>query len=165
MKKITNTKEQAVQLAEEVKNYLTKMFDAFKQTVEIKVEVEDFSGGDYQIHVNVGNIYLIYINFREKTIESLTGTEMVEDYLFDIVGIKYNPGVYMYPDGSGEPPSEDEVDICTKESTLAAAGEVVGLYADMVINDIIQGIEEDKMLREQEEYHKQLAEDEESQST
>jgi hypothetical protein len=141
----TNIKDKSVQLAEEIKSYLEKIFGALSQTVELEVVNEE-----YEVWVNVGHCFLVYVDFREKKVESILDDEMIKDYLFDIVGIKHIPGVYMYKDGSGEPDSEEEIEICTKESTLMAASEVATLYAKMVIDGVCEGIEEQKMLDDME---------------
>lgn len=151
MKKIINTNDKSVQLAEEIKSHLEKIFGALKNAVKIIVVNED-----YEVYVNVGGCFLVYVNFREKCVETLEGDEMVKDYLFDLVRIETNPGVMYYSDMSGEPPSEEEVDICTKESTLMAACEVAKLYIEMIIYGVAEGIEEAKMFEEDDEYLKSL---------
>jgi len=137
---IIEINDKSVQLAEEIKSYLGKIFTALGHTVELEVINET-----EEVWVNVGRCFLVYVDFREKKNETILGTELVKDYHFDIVAIKHVPGVMYYSDMSGEPDSEEEVELCTKESTLMAASEVATLYAKMIINDVCEGIEESKM--------------------
>ena len=137
---IIDINDKSVQLAEEIKSHLGKIFTALGHTVELEVVNEH-----EEVWVNVGRCFLVYVSFREKKTETICGTEIGKDYFFDISAIQHVPGVMYYSDMSGEPDSEEEIELCTRESTLSAAGEVAGRYADMVINNVVQGIEEAKM--------------------
>ena len=62
--------------------------------------------------------------------------------------IIYDPGVHRYPDGSGEPPSEDFVEEYSTRSPREAAVYLLKTIFDIELSQVAQSLDEDEMVKQ-----------------
>ena len=98
--------------------------------------------------------YRIFTN--KEPVELLIDTS--DGFKYYPQGVKYDPGVYRYSDGSGEPPSQEEFDLL-KDGTVSlktAVLEMMGHCNDLRWQGALQCFEELLMAEEEQEYYKML---------
>lgn len=63
--------------------------------------------------------------------------------------IQYYPGVYRYPDGSGEPPSEDFIEEFTTKSPRNAAIYLIKTILEIELSQVAQSLDEDEVSKQE----------------
>ncbi|MHA2031587.1 MAG: hypothetical protein ACW99Q_19595 [Candidatus Kariarchaeaceae archaeon] len=146
-----NIQDKKLQLAEKVKTHIENMLRPFGQTPKVEINLD----GEMP-EVILDRSFMVYVDYRDEESETIIGKDTKKNFLFDIVAIEYNPGVHMYPDGSGEPPSEEEIELGTKHDALGAAYEVVSKYMNMLLDSYVENVELNRMEVDDEELIKQM---------
>lgn len=102
----------------------------------------------------------IYATQHEKIVKrkSILGTKKVKEQVWDIQVIVHDPGVRHYPDGSGQPPSDELVDRKFDLNFRDALLEVKKLQAENEIDNTLEYLAEKELNETMEEREKEIKE-------
>jgi len=125
--------------AEELKSFLER---AFKYMNFGETPIELHADEPYTVSVEISKEDIIIdIDYREVEDIGLEDTIKELAVCYDIMIVEHYPGVHMYKDGSGEPPSEELVEHDTKYSLLNTVSEILELTAKLRHTGTMQNLE------------------------
>jgi hypothetical protein len=118
-----------------------------------KVEVEVLDDGET---IRIGNVSGIAVD--ENEVATIGGRRTRRE--FTLLKFVYDPGVRYYPDGSGEPPSEDCESVGASDPGIGhVLAKACAQHIENEVWDCLQARDEAEMAEEMQEVEQMLAED------
>jgi len=85
-----------------------------------------------------------------EEIPTIGGTSKQEICFYYVQKVEYDPGVYRYKDGSGEPPSSELIDVHKTRCQYDAIAKLLGLYAESTVRQMFDSIVDNLMVTDEE---------------
>jgi len=92
--------------------------------------------------------------WTEESNPTILGNTKTNAIHYELSKVVHDPGVYRYPDGSGQPPSDDVEPLEVFSNINKAVKEAACLWMKNHINNILESIDEEEFEKETEEIEK-----------